>query len=82
MTVENHHLSVEVGEGSKPEVSVLQNRLDADLLVVDAGYERTRGRHLKESMKRSVEMFRQRQIDDCFDARPALSCSVDQCVAD
>jgi hypothetical protein len=81
MAIENHHLSVEVSERPKPEVSVLENCLNADLLVIDAGYERTRGGDLEERVKRSVEIFRQRQIDDRFDARPAFRRPVGQCVA-
>src|SRR5215469_13410519 len=57
--VEHHHLAVQIGEGAEPEITVLQDRLDANLLVVDACDQRAGNGNLKQRMHRYAKIFGQ-----------------------
>jgi hypothetical protein len=62
--VEYDHLAIEIGEGTEPEIAMLQDRLDADHSVIDARDQGTGGRDLKQRVNRHAEVLGQGARND------------------
>ncbi len=62
--VDYDHLAIEIGEGAKAEIAMLQDRLDTDLFVIDARDQGTGDRDLEQRVNRDAEVLRQGGRDD------------------
>src|ERR1700737_658923 len=71
--IKHDHLAIEIGEGAKAEIAMLQDRFDTDLSVIDARDQGSRGRDLEQGVNRYAEILGQ----GCRDDR--RGCSFDPC---
>ncbi len=70
---EDHHLAVEVLEGSQSEVAVFAHDPDRHRALVDALHERAGGRHLVERVPLDPEELRQRALDQVINGCAAAA---------
>ena len=65
--LEDHHLAVEILEGSQPEVAVFAYDADRHRALVHALDERACGRHLVQRVPLDPEELRERALDQMID---------------
>ena len=73
VTVEHHHLAVEILERTETEVAVLAHDTDRHRTLVHALHQRARGRHLVERVVLDPEVLGERPLDQVVTRRAAAA---------